>query len=168
MPIDDMDRLAVYLNNLENTLVHQDTGVKTRINRVMAHPFIQWDTCISCMLSVVDLKRLSRRFEHPITDKLMKLLERSNIADIGPESRRVLKDIKKDVVHATPMLKNRDVSSSPCERTRISTIRFTPIFFTSRTSQSYTSLMKQHTFNLLAGWRICRLKTYGEHYACAG
>lgn len=95
MSIDDMDRLGVYLNNLENVLVHSKTGSKVPITRVRGHPFVQWNSFSSCHLTEIELRRLHRRFGHPSTEKLLNILHRAEIADIGPNTRKILSNIER-------------------------------------------------------------------------
>lgn len=95
LSIDDMDRLGIYLNNLKDQLVHQDTALVAKVQRKRGHPFILWDPHISCMLTNTELHRLHRRFGHPSADKLMKLLQRAELPDVGPETRKVLEKIER-------------------------------------------------------------------------
>lgn len=95
LAIDDMDRLGIYFNNLENTVIHTSSGQRGLVSRVRGHPFIQWNPHISCLLTEVELRRLHRRFGHPSTDKLMKLLKRSTLENIGSGTRRILEAIEK-------------------------------------------------------------------------
>lgn len=95
MCIDDMDRNELYLNNVENVLIHSKTKLEAPVTRVRGHLFIQWNTLISCHLTEIELRRLHRRFGHPTTDKLMKLLERSGLEQIDSDTRCTLSNIER-------------------------------------------------------------------------
>lgn len=41
LSIDDMDSLGIYLNSLEDNLIHAESGLKAPIAQVHGHPFIQ-------------------------------------------------------------------------------------------------------------------------------
>lgn len=82
----DMDRLNVYLNNVDNILVKGDGFIP--ICRRFGHPFLLWDASLHayitqsfnsnpCFLTDTEIRRLHRRFGHPSAEKLRLLLERS-------------------------------------------------------------------------------------------
>ena len=82
----DIDRLRVYLNNVENILVG-DNHV-TPVVRRFGHPFLLWKTAVQsyitqsfntnpCYLTDTELRQLHRRFGHPSMTKLRALLEQS-------------------------------------------------------------------------------------------
>lgn len=88
--LSDMDRLKVYLNNVDNTLVTADKTIP--ICRRFGHPFLLWDTHLytyivqsfdvnPCFLTETELRRLHRRFGHPSASRLRILLERSGHDD---------------------------------------------------------------------------------------
>lgn len=93
--IDDIDRLSLYLINLENALLHQESEMKAKNTRIKGHLFIQWNPHVVCMLTTVELRRLYLRFGYLSTDKLMKLLETSEVKNIGPCTRRDLEKIER-------------------------------------------------------------------------
>lgn len=98
MSIDDMDLLGIYLNNLQNVLIHAKSGLKAPVNRIRGNPFLWWNTYMSSFLTTVELRRLLRRFGHPSTETLMNILNRAGIEDIGPNTRRTLADIQRTCV----------------------------------------------------------------------
>lgn len=98
MSIDDMDRLGIYLNNLENALIQPKAGQKASVNRVNGHPFLRWNPLISCLFTTAELRRLYRRFGHPSTEKLMNILERAGTQDIGPDKKKFVAEIERTSV----------------------------------------------------------------------
>lgn len=54
--IDDMSCLGIYLNNLEDKLIHPELGLLARITRIRGNPFIYWNPHISCFLSSTELR----------------------------------------------------------------------------------------------------------------
>jgi hypothetical protein len=83
----DMDRLKVYINNLENAMILK-TGERVPVVRRFGHIFLLWDSlfqqflinsfdCNPCYLTHMELQRLHRRFGHPSVNKLQRVLERA-------------------------------------------------------------------------------------------
>lgn len=95
LPIDDMDRLGIYLNNLEDKLSHPKSGLFARIKRICGHPYINWKPHMVWFLHALEVRRPHRRFGHPPADKLINPLPHSKITDVGPETRRVLETIER-------------------------------------------------------------------------
>lgn len=93
MSIDDMHRLGIHLNNLENALIQPETGLKVGVQRVDGHPFLQWNPLLSCFLTITELRRLHRRFGHPSIEKLMKVLARAGSKKINAKTRKILTEI---------------------------------------------------------------------------
>lgn len=95
----DLDDLRIYYDNLRNVIV---TPLKSiPVIRQFENPFILWDTSLYtlltdylnynlCYLTIIELKRLHRRFGHPSVDRLHKILERS-----GHEDENYCKALKK-------------------------------------------------------------------------
>jgi hypothetical protein len=88
----DMDILRIYFDNTRDVLVGPKPGMATPIVRRFGHPFLIWEytnkhTVEShliqsfddnpCFLTETELRRLHRRFGHPSTDKLHRVLEQS-------------------------------------------------------------------------------------------
>ena len=82
----DMDRLGVYFNNIDNSLVMKSTRIP--VIRRFDHPFLLWESSLNsfitqsfahnpCYLTETELRQLHRRFGHPSAMKLWLLLERS-------------------------------------------------------------------------------------------
>ena len=82
----DMDRLGVYFNNIDNSLVMKSTRIP--VIRRFDHPFLLWESSLNsfitqsfdhnpCYLTETELRQLHRRFGHPSAMKLRLLLERS-------------------------------------------------------------------------------------------
>ena len=84
--LEDMDKLNVYFNNLENVVITSTKSVP--MVRRFGHPFLLWDKSLQsfiansfnnnpCFLTDTELRQLHRRFGHPSAEKLHKVLERS-------------------------------------------------------------------------------------------
>ena len=82
----DMDRLGVYFNNIDNSLVIKSTRIP--VIRRFDHPFLLWESslnsfitqffdCNPYYLTETELRQLHRRFGHLSAMKLSLLLERS-------------------------------------------------------------------------------------------
>lgn len=82
----DMNNLQVYYNNITNTLV--TPSVTLPITRRFGHLFLIWGDALKvyiqnsfnhnpCYLTNVEIRRLHRRFEHPLSTKLYSVLEQS-------------------------------------------------------------------------------------------
>ena len=95
LSIEDMDRIGLYLNNLYDKLIHPASGQDAVVVRGNGHPFVLSDTHVSCMLTDVELRRLHKPFGHRSTDKLTKLLEKSEIDNIDTDTRRALANIER-------------------------------------------------------------------------
>lgn len=82
--IDDMDRMNVKFNNLENTLIQGNKVVP--VVRKFGHPWLllhQKEQSLAWShLTTSEMRRLHRRFGHPSVDRLMKVLQRAGIDDI--------------------------------------------------------------------------------------
>lgn len=91
-----MDRIRIYLNNLKNVITRPQYGMRAKVTRVRSHLFIHSSSQIMCMLTCVEVRRLHRHFGNPSRDKLMNLLEPSEIKDAGTESRGVLAGIERN------------------------------------------------------------------------
>ncbi len=92
----DMDRLGVYFNNINNSLIMKSTRILI-IHR-FDHPFLLWESslnsfisqsfdCNPCYLTEMELRQLHRRFGHLSAMKLYLLLER-----LGHEINKLLLD----------------------------------------------------------------------------
>lgn len=93
--IDDMDRLGIYMQNLDNFLIHRDSGETAKIARVNSHPYLQRNTKIASYFTFPELRRLHRHFGHPHVDKLVNVLKRLKVSTITPETRKMLEKIER-------------------------------------------------------------------------
>ncbi|KID81309.1 Ribonuclease H-like protein [Metarhizium guizhouense ARSEF 977] len=76
--ITDMDRLGVYLHNLENLLIQGE--IKIPVIRRWGHPWwiIDAVTTTAFHLTETQLRQLHRRFGHPSVNRLTKMLQRAD------------------------------------------------------------------------------------------
>ena len=90
-----MDALKAQFLNLTNKIVTPKGSVP--VVRRFGHAFILWDDSLRtfittsltqnpCPLSTTELRRLHRRFGHPATDRLHKLLEQSGHDNINKKT----------------------------------------------------------------------------------
>ncbi|KAF1360357.1 hypothetical protein EJ07DRAFT_165511 [Lizonia empirigonia] len=78
----DMDRHGIYLNNVDNVLVHESREYP--IVRKWGHPWLLLDDqeTATHYLTEVELAQLHRRFGHPAAGRLHKVLARAGYNDI--------------------------------------------------------------------------------------
>lgn len=106
LSLKDLDRLHVYFDNTRNLLIGPKSDMSTPVIQRFGHPFLVWDQTYSyylletlndnpCFLTETELRRLHRRFGHPSTEKLYRVLERAG-HDI---EREALKHINKVCEH---------------------------------------------------------------------
>lgn len=93
MCLQDMDRLGIILDNIDNQVVHKASGESMPIHRHKGHPFLRWDPRIHCFFTRLELKRLHRRFGHAQSDKLYNLLQRAKPGEVNAETRAELESI---------------------------------------------------------------------------
>ncbi|OXV07800.1 hypothetical protein Egran_04437 [Elaphomyces granulatus] len=90
--LQDMDTMDVYFNNLENKVVCAN-GPREPIMRIFGHPFLIWGPITASLLTETEPRQLHRRFGHPATDRLIRLLERAGHDD--QHHRHILEQITK-------------------------------------------------------------------------
>lgn len=86
LSFEDMGQLRIFLQNLNNVLVHCDCGETAKTTHVNGHPYLQWKTEILFYFTFSELKQLHRRFGHPHVDKLINDLKKSKVSTITPET----------------------------------------------------------------------------------
>jgi hypothetical protein len=78
MSLRDMDRLKIYVNNVTNKILFINGKRRAFLIRKWGHPWFYVSKLESAaFLTDVKLRRLYRRFGHPATDRLCKMLERA-------------------------------------------------------------------------------------------
>ena len=88
----DMDRLGIHFNNITNKVIHDDRDRKPPfpVIRLFDHPFMVWGTkMVSSFLTEPELRQLHRRFGHPSSDRLLRMMERAG-HDHDHETHRLL------------------------------------------------------------------------------
>jgi len=84
----DLDRLKVYFDNTRDVLVGPEPNQTTPVVRRFGHPFLVWGDAYGtylldsfdqnpCFLTETELRRLHRRFGHPSTERMKRVLERA-------------------------------------------------------------------------------------------
>lgn len=163
LSIEDMDRLGIYFDNLDNSVVYKCSDESSKVSMTGGHPFIFWNPHITCMLTTIEVRRLHGRFGHPSTDKLIKLLEGSEIENIAPETRKFWSTSKSSLALISVMLRNHAVINLLCETTKTLTTPCMRIFSISKGNIFSTLSMRQKTFKARYKWITCFPKRYGEY-----
>jgi hypothetical protein len=84
----DADRLKAYFNNVENVIVRAD-GKTIPVIRKWGHPFFNTSRAeAGVYLTEPQLRRLHRRFGHPRTERLYRLLKNTGHNDVQEEILR--------------------------------------------------------------------------------
>lgn len=134
--INDKDRLEIFLRNMYNTFTHQQSRLSVPMNIIGGNPFIDWNPYMPCFLSTMDLRRMHRRFSHPSTYKSIKLLQRSELSDFGPETRRIFEGIGRSCSLSNICPKTRQIKFTYCDKNEFKS-------FTLNVSQSTLSTKRQ-------------------------
>ena len=81
----DMDKHSIYLNNVDNVLVHN--GNQYPIVRKWGNPWLLLDhhDTVVHYLTETELRQLHRRFGHPAADRMYKVLEKAGYNDVNKE-----------------------------------------------------------------------------------
>lgn len=82
-----MDLLGIYFNNLDDRLVHPESGHSITTIRLVGHAFVQRNPHIKCHFTNIELCRLRRHFGYPSTDKPYHLLECVDVDSINDDAR---------------------------------------------------------------------------------
>lgn len=90
-----MHDLKIYINGLTENIVHAASGQIKKDTRKSGHAFIQWNPYIYCCVTKVKLLCLHRRLNLRNVDKLINLLQRSEVHEVTPETHQMLSDIVK-------------------------------------------------------------------------
>jgi hypothetical protein len=126
----DMNRLKVYLNNVENILIMITQNRKLSIIWRFDHEFLLWKNFMqtyidqsfdfySCYLIETELRQLHRRFDHSSIKKLYDLLKRFD----HEVKKSVLKKLSKFCIFCQKHEKSSDASNSFYETTSILTFQ---------------------------------------------
>jgi hypothetical protein len=91
LSLKDMDKLGVYFNNVTNQLIQGNLTIP--VVRKWGHPWfhLRKKEHERVFLTEVELRRLHRRFGHPATERLYKLLQRAGHADASEHTLREIK-----------------------------------------------------------------------------
>ncbi|KAI0997262.1 hypothetical protein K3495_g10925 [Podosphaera aphanis] len=86
--LSDMDKYGVYLNNVENVLVHEQKKYPTV--RKWGHPWLFLEdlegSMLWCHMIEAKVRQLYRRFGHPAVERLYKVLQRAGYNDLKAEA----------------------------------------------------------------------------------
>lgn len=129
LSINDEDAVGIYLNSVEDNLIHAESGLKARTTRVHGHPFNQWKPHITCMLAHAELRQLYCRYGHPSADKLIKISERTGLDNIDSETIQLLEII--------------ECSFDPCQTYSLKSLRFK---FRLRDDKDFNNTVYADTF----------------------
>lgn len=96
LSLHDADRLKAYFNNVEDIIVRAD-GKTVPVIRKWGHPFFNTSRAeVGVYLTEPQLRRLHRRFGHPRTERLYRLLKNAGHNDVQEE---ILRKISKFCHH---------------------------------------------------------------------
>ena len=77
--LQDIDRIGVYYNNLQDCIIFP--GGSHPVIRSLGHPFIIWGKPAISYLTEPELRQLHRRFGHPTVERLSRLLQQTGHED---------------------------------------------------------------------------------------
>jgi hypothetical protein len=80
--LDDMDKLGVYLDNIENCMVKGNFRIPVFRKRGYLWFFLDEKQAPVTFLTEIEMRRLHRRFGHPAVDRLYKLLKQAGYDDV--------------------------------------------------------------------------------------
>lgn len=94
LSIDDTDRLRIHFDSLDDLVVHKCSRGRSKVSRTQDRLFIFYNPHVTCMLTTIRLRRPCRRFRYPCMDEIVKLLERSEMGNIGTKTGKILESIE--------------------------------------------------------------------------
>lgn len=86
--LDALDRLSLYVNNVENFLKCDKRGIAIPLTRKAGHIYLEWG--VETFYTTAELERLHRHFNHPHPDRLVALLRRAGDPNAVPGTRAAL------------------------------------------------------------------------------
>jgi hypothetical protein len=94
--LDDIDKLGVYLDNINNCMVKRNFRIP--VFRKRGHPwfFLDEKQAPVTFLTEIEMRQLHQRFGHPVVDRLHKLLKQAGHDDVKHSD---LAEIKKFCHH---------------------------------------------------------------------
>lgn len=93
--IQDMDRLGIIIDNIDNKIAHNASGITTELIRYSGYAYITWDPHLQSPFTTSELHSLHRRLGHPSVDKLSNFLRRSGLDRNPGHTRRTLESIER-------------------------------------------------------------------------
>lgn len=140
--------------------------MKALITWVNGHLLLHCNPYLSCMLAPVAFHLPLCRFGHPSINKLMNLQNLSRIDKTGPDTREILKTLKRaceacqryaqSPLHSNYLLVTTITSTIPCPQ----------IFSILQGRRSLKSNLSRPTFRLHTGWNICHQRYCEKPYPC--
>ena len=89
--LDALDEYQLYVNNIQNLLIHDRIGWIVPLQRLDGHMFYAWGNEIFFILP--ELRKMHKGFYHPSAEKLLNLIKRAEPKHATPEVRTLLKEI---------------------------------------------------------------------------
>lgn len=74
--LDALDANGMYVNNIQNLLVHNDTKWGIPLVRKAGHVYCEWDNQI--LFTINELRKMHVGFYHPSTCKIFNLISRAH------------------------------------------------------------------------------------------
>lgn len=90
LPIYDKNQLRVFFQNLDNFLLHRDSGDTAHIVRPGGRPYLRSSTGVASHFLFSELRELHPRFFHPHVDKLVDFLKHAKMLNITLDTGRIL------------------------------------------------------------------------------
>nr|AHF58602.1 polyprotein [Chondrus crispus] len=90
--LDALDRFGLYVNNVQDMLVHDNSRWTIPLERKKGHLYYTWGED-EVLFTVSELKRMHQGFYHPSAEKLFNLIRRADPRDATTETRKILNNI---------------------------------------------------------------------------
>lgn len=89
--LDTLDKFGIYVNNIQNLLVHDKIKWGIPLIRKGGHMYYNWANEI--LFTMEELRRMHRGFYHPDNDKLYNLIKKAKPEDATPGTMRTIEAI---------------------------------------------------------------------------
>lgn len=92
--LEDMDKMGVLLDNVDNIIVRKSDGLTLPVTRKFGHPWFFTRPSLpkgDVFLTEAELRRLHKRFGHPSVGRLHRVLQRAGHDDVEYEALKMIK-----------------------------------------------------------------------------
>ena len=91
--LDDLDPFSLYINSVQNHLVHDNLRWAIPSTRQGGHMYYRGKKEV--LITMPELRKIHHEFFHPSNDKPYNLIKRAKLENATPQARRMLEDISK-------------------------------------------------------------------------